>query len=80
MWHVTHDIWHVERGEHSLKVSGPLLIRFASEGVLKIGTNWITDWLTQCNEWMNEWMSNEGDCGTALATPGLLKTLNCFIS
>ena len=36
MLHMTHDTWHMEGGEHSLKSSGPSLIRLGSEGVLKI--------------------------------------------
>ena len=34
--YVTRDIWHMEGGEHSLKMAGPYLIRFWSENVLKI--------------------------------------------
>ena len=30
------------------------------------------------NEWMNQWISHGGDCKTAPATPGLLKTLIRF--
>ena len=41
MWHVTRDMWHMEGGEQSLKLPGPLLIRFWSEGVLKIWRKWI---------------------------------------
>ena len=36
MWHMTRDMWPLEGGEHSLQISGPLLIQFGNEGVLKI--------------------------------------------
>ena len=39
LWHVTYDMcdmWHAVGGEHSLKILGPKLKRYRSEGVLKI--------------------------------------------
>ena len=33
---MTCDMWHNEGDEHSPKISNPYLIRFGSEGVLKI--------------------------------------------
>ena len=36
MWNMTCDMWHMEEGERSLKISDTYLIQFGSEGVLNI--------------------------------------------
>ena len=54
----------MEEGEHSLKTSGPYLIQFGSEVVLKI---WRNESINQC--------SDEVFCRTPPATPGLLNML-----
>ena len=33
---MTYDMWHIEGGKDSLKISGSQLIRFGNEGVFKI--------------------------------------------
>ena len=72
MWHMTYDIlhvtrdmWHMERSEYSLKISGPLLIRFGIEGVLKI-------WRKRLSQLMSHLISDKGVCRTTPATQGLL--------
>ena len=60
-WHMTCDMWHVVGGEHSLKISAPSLIWFVIYDILKIRRKRLT-----------EWLSDEADCRTAPATPGLL--------
>ena len=35
-WHVTQEMWQIVGGENFLKFFGPQLLRFGSEGVLKI--------------------------------------------
>ena len=62
-WHVTPDMWHMVRDEHSLKISAPLLFWFGNDSVLKI--------FEQKDHSINY---NGGDCRTAPATKGLLKT------
>ena len=37
-WHMTFDMWHMERGEHSLKISDLKLLQFGSKDVLTILT------------------------------------------
>ena len=49
-WHVTHDTWLVWGGEHSLKISAPLLLPFVIYDIMKI-------WRKRMNEWMNELMT-----------------------
>ena len=62
---MTRDMWHMVGGEHSLKISGPKLLRFGIDSVLKI----LNERMTQL---MNKSISDEGVCRTAPATPGLL--------
>ena len=64
MWHVTRDTLHMTGGggEPFVKSSAPQLLRFGSEGVLKIFKYHL----------INHLISNKGVCRTALATPGLL--------
>ena len=57
----------MEGGKHSLKISGPQLIRFGSEGILKI-------WRKRLTQLVDELMNHKGVCRTAPATPGLLNT------
>ena len=68
MWHVTHDMWQVGGGEPSLKISAPQLLRFPSEGLLKIISQRMTNGV-------NELMNDKGVFRTAPATPGLLNTI-----
>ena len=68
MWHLTCYMWHMEGGEHSLKILGPLLMRFGSEDVFTIFSQIMT-------QSMNEWMNNRGVCRTAPALPGLVNIL-----
>ena len=49
MWHMIYDTWPVEGGEPFLNILAPLLLRFPSEGFLKIFfkgslTDWIEEW------------------------------------
>ena len=44
---MTHDMWHVIGGEHSLKISAPQLLRGEKDSVLKIGRNRMSDWLAE---------------------------------
>ena len=53
MWHVTCDMWHMLRGEHSLKMSAPQLLQFGIDSVLKILNK--KDHLL--NQWINESMT-----------------------
>ena len=46
MWHGTHEMWKMKGGEHFLKILAPYLLRFVSEGVLKIFSQRTTEWLT----------------------------------
>ena len=62
---VTCDMWHMEGGEHYLKMSGLYLIWFGSECDLKIFPHRMSDWI-------NESMNEKGVCRTASATLGLL--------
>ena len=75
MWHVTHDMWqvtsdmgHFAGGEHSLKISAPLLLRFVIFDILKIWRKRLTDWLTELIDY-------KGVCKTALPTLGLLNSI-----
>ena len=65
MWHVTYDTWHIGDGEHCVKTSGPELLRFGSEDVLKTLRKRINDWLSES-------VSDKGVCRKKPATPGLL--------
>ena len=53
----------MEGGEHSLNISGPLLIEFGNEGVLMILRK-------RMSHLMNEIISNKGVCRTVPATHG----------
>ena len=46
MWYVTYDMWLVVRGEHSLKISAPYLLRLVIYDIMKIWRKRLTDWLT----------------------------------
>ena len=62
-WHLTpdtlyvtrdNDMWHIVRGEHSLKMSAPYLLGLGLFSVLKILNKWITDLI---NQLINEWLT-----------------------
>ena len=55
-------------GEHSLKISAPQLLWFGIDSTLNIFPQTIT-------ESVNELINDGGDCRTAPATPGLLKSI-----
>ena len=42
---MTHDMWHMVGGEHSLKISAPQLLLFEIDSVLKILNKRMTDWI-----------------------------------
>ena len=50
MWHVTHDMWHMVGGKHSLKILAPQLLRFGIDSVLKVLNKRITQ---RINKLMN---------------------------
>ena len=62
---MTYNLLHMEGGENYLKNSGPQLIRFGSEGILKI-------WRKRMSYIDIQLMNDKGVCGTDPATPGLL--------
>ena len=65
MWHLTPDTCHMVGGEHSLKISAPLLLQFGFNDVLTVWRKMVTDWL-------NESISDKGDCRIVPATTSLL--------
>ena len=65
-WYVTCDMWLVWGGEHSLKISAPLLLRFVIYDIMKI-------WRKRMTDSLNELMNGKAVYRTAPATPGLLK-------
>ena len=79
MWHMTYDmshvtcvIWHTGGDEHCLTISGPYLLWFGCEGVLKIlNKRRTTDWM---KELINKLINDKCVCRTAPATPGLIIT------
>ena len=68
MWHVTHDMWHVEGVNILSKFQLPS----------SYGLWFMTSWRSRGKGWPTEWINDGGDCRTAPATPGLLKTLHYF--
>ena len=46
-WHVTHDMWHVVGGEHSLKISAPKLLLFVIYDIMKIWRKRLTHLINQ---------------------------------
>ena len=66
MAHVTRGMWHMDGGEHSLKILTPLLLRIGKDSFLTIGRKRITYWL---NEWMTKVFVED-----LPASPGLLNT------
>ena len=68
-WHMTPDIWHTWGDEYCVNISGPKLLGFGCEGVLKILKEMITD------SWINWLINDQVVCRTAPATPGLIITM-----
>ena len=72
-WHLTLDMWQIVGGEHCLKMSATYLLQFECNDVMKV-------WRKRITQWMNQLMSNEGDCRTALAKPGLVISPDKFLN
>ena len=67
MWHVTCDTWHVTY-DMLLGVNNLSKFQLPSSS----GLWFMILWRLRGKGWLTDWLSNEAECRTAPATPGLL--------
>ena len=74
-WHMTCDIWHMTRDMWHVKFDMLWGVNILSKFQLPSSSGlWFRIfWRLGGKGWLSDWMSNEADCRTAPATPGLLK-------